>query len=303
MLSSQADQPEPRWNSDVSTMSYLLPSAVFLLVLSVGMSLNFTEVAENWRRLNWSAWFRLLLATFIVPPMLALLGAKLFHLTLGETAGLFLVGSAPGAPLLTRNMARKGFDMHLAASYQLWAALMVPLMIPLLVAVAGRLYHRDIWIPPTVLLWEIGEKQLLPLTIGMVSARFAPELARKAQPVLNLLGNVVLTVMILLMLIKSGSALKSLSPLVPLAALLIAAGSIGVIRIIGFSDRLVGQTFAICNANRHVGLALLLSGRYLHAPQALPVVACYAVVAPLVMIAYVKLFPIQGRSAEMTTTA
>jgi hypothetical protein len=44
--------------------------------------------------------------------------ANLFRLALGETAGLFTVGVAPGAPLLTRNLARKGFDMHLAASYQ-----------------------------------------------------------------------------------------------------------------------------------------------------------------------------------------
>ena len=277
-------------------MSYLLPSAVFLLVVSVGMSLNFRDVAANWRRLNWSAWVRLLFATFIVPPTLALLGAKMFHLTLGETAGLFLVGVTPGAPLLTRTMTRKGFDTHLAASYQLWAALMIPVMIPLLVAIAGKLYNRDIWIPPTALLREIGEKQFLPLAIGMVSASFAPGFARKAQPILNVLGNVVLTVIIVLMIIKTGSTLKAFSPLIPLAALLIAVGSIAVIRIIEFSDPLVQQTFAICNANRHVGLALLLSGQYLHARQALPVVACYAIIAPLVMFAYVKIYPVQGRA-------
>ena len=280
-------------------MSYLLPSAVFLLMVSVGMSLNLTEVAANWRRLNWSAWLRLLFATFIVPPTLALLGATLFHLTLAETAGLFLVGAAPGAPLLTRNMARKGFDMHLAASYQLWAALMIPVMIPLLVAVAGKLYNRDIWIPPADLLWEIGEKQFLPLALGMVIAWFAPLFAKKAQPALNVIGNVVLTVMILLILVKTGSALKAISPMVPLAALLIAVGSIAVIRIVEFTDPLVQQTFAICNANRHVGLALLLSGQYLHARQALPVVGCYALIAPLVMFAYVKLYPVPSPLAEI----
>lgn len=284
-------------------MSYLLPSAVFLLMVSVGMSLNLIDVAANWRRLNWPAWLRLLLATFIVPPTLALLGATLFHLTLAETAGLFLVGVAPGAPLLTRNMARKGFDMHLAASYQLWAALMIPVMVPLLVAVAGKLYNRDIWIPPADLLLEIGEKQFLPLMVGMVIMWIAPQLAKKAQPALNMIGNVVLSVMIVLVLIKTGSALKTLSPMVPLAALLIAVGSIVVIRIIEFSDPLVQQTFAICNANRHVGLALLLSGQYLHARQALPVVGCYALIAPLVMFAYVKLYPVQSPIAEMANNS
>jgi len=63
----------------------------------------------------------LLLATFIVPPAVALLLARILPLNLSETAGLFMVAAAPGAPLLTRNLARRGFDMHLAASYQVWA--------------------------------------------------------------------------------------------------------------------------------------------------------------------------------------
>ena len=120
-------------------MQYLLPGAVFLLMVSVGMSLKLTEVVGHWRRLDWFTWSSLATATFIIPPALALLVANLFRLTLGETAGLFMVGVAPGAPLLTRNLARKGFDMHLAASYQVWAALMVPVMIPIVVAVAGKL--------------------------------------------------------------------------------------------------------------------------------------------------------------------
>jgi len=92
--------------------------------------------------------------------------------------------------------------MHLAASYQLRATLMVPVMIPLLVAAAGKLYNRNIWIPPTVLLWEIGRKQFLPLAIGMVTAWFAPNIVKRAQPALNVLGNVVLTVMMVLLLIN-----------------------------------------------------------------------------------------------------
>jgi hypothetical protein len=49
------------------------------------------------------------MATFLIPPALALLLANLFHFSLGETAGLFMVGVAPGAPLLTRNIAKQGF--------------------------------------------------------------------------------------------------------------------------------------------------------------------------------------------------
>ncbi len=272
-------------------MQYLLPGAVFLLMVSIGMSLKLTEVVAHWRRLRWLTWLCLLIATFIIPPALALLFATLFRLTPGETAGLFMVGVAPGAPLLTRNLARRGFDMHMAASYQVWAALMVPVMIPIVVAAAGKLYGRDIWIPPVVLLKQIALKQFLPLSAGMGIAAVAPNFSQRFQAVLNLLGNIALTAMIALVLFKMGPALKAVTPLVPVAALLLAVGSIAAILPFRFSDALVKETFAICNANRHVGLALLLTGQYVRARNGLPTVACYALLAPLVMFAYVKCYP------------
>jgi predicted Na+-dependent transporter len=269
-------------------MRYVLPIAVLLLMGSVGISLKLTEVVRHWRRLDWAAWIRLLFATFIVPPTIALLFANLFRLSRGETAGLFMVGVAPGAPLLTRNMARKGFDMHMAASYQVWAALMVPLMVPVLVAVAGKIYGREVWIPPALLLKQIAVKEFLPLAAGMIFAWFAPMLSRRLQPVLNVLGNVVLTALIAAFLFKMGPALKALTPLVPVAALLVAVGSIMAILPLRFRDAHARETFAICNANRHVGLALLLTGQYVHARNALPAIACYALLAPLTMIAFGK---------------
>jgi predicted Na+-dependent transporter len=279
-------------------MQYLLPSAVFLLMVSVGLSLKLTELVVHWRRLDRFMWLRLLIATFIFPPALALLLANLFRLTLGETAGLFMIGVAPGAPLLTRNLARKGFDMHIAASYQVWAALMVPLMIPIVVAVAGKLYGHDIWIPPAALVKQIAVKQLLPLAVGMLVSWIAPKKSQQFQPVLNVLGNVVLTVMLAAVLFKMGPALKTVTPWVPVAALLLAVGSILSILPFKFSDALVKQTFAVCNANRHVGLALLLTGQYVHARDALPAEACYALLAPLVMFAYVKLYPARTATVE-----
>ena len=268
-----------------------------MLMVSVGMSLKLTGLIAHWRRMTWYMWLSLLTATFIIPPVLALLLSNLFRLPLAETAGLFLVGVAPGAPLLTRNLARRGFNMHMAASYQVWAALMVPLMIPLLVAAGAKLYGRDLWIPPWPLLKQIVLKQFLPLAAGMAVAWIAPRVATRSQTVLNVAGNVLLTVMIVAVLIKMGPELESITPLAPLAALLLAVGSIAAVQVLPFGVASVRETFAICNANRHIGLALLLSGQYLHARHALPAIACYAVAAPLTMFVYVKFRPAQNEAA------
>jgi predicted Na+-dependent transporter len=270
-------------------MAYLVPIVVGLLMVSVGMSLSLRELAASLRRLTWLAWARMLLATFILPALLALILARVFRLTRPELAGIFMVGVAPGAPLLTRNIAKKGFDMHLAASYQVWAALMIPVMIPIVVFCAGKLYNRDIWISPATLLGQIVIKQFVPLALGMAIAKVAPG-SKKYQPTLNTLGNILLTVILGLALFKLGPALKEITPMLPVVSLLLALGCISAVWLIRLSDPIVRKTFAISNANRHVGLALLLSGQYLHAAHALPAIACYALVAPLVMFVYARLY-------------
>ena len=281
-------------------MKYLIPSAVFLLMLSIGMSLRYDRIIAAYRRLTWSVWLRLLLATFIIPPAIALLLPHIFPLTLAEMAGLFMVAVAPGAPLMTRNIAKKGFDMHLAAGYQLWGALLIPVMIPLVVFGTGRLYDRTIWIPPRVLLLEIAENQFLPLLLGMALAYLLPVISAKLQPIMTMVGNVVVTIAIIGFLFKLGPALKEITLWLPVAALVLAVGSVLAIRFLLRADVLTDRTLAICNANRHVGLALLLTGHYLRAQKALPAVAAYALIAPLVMGATSKWFHRGEKAMEAT---
>ncbi|MGA2690386.1 MAG: bile acid:sodium symporter [Candidatus Korobacteraceae bacterium] len=271
-------------------MKLLLPASVFVLMVSVGMSLRWRELVANWRRLTWSAWLRLLLATFIVPPAVALLLARILPLNLSETAGLFMVAAAPGAPLLTRNLARRGFDMHLAASYQVWGAVMTPIMIPLLVAGAAKLYGRDIWIPPMAVVIQILEKEFVPLLVGMALAHFTPVFSKKAQAVLNILANCTLTLVFVVLLWKMGPELRRVTPWVVLAAVLLLASSIAAMRLLMSADPIGVRTLAVSNANRHVGLALLLSGQYIHNRDALPTVASYAIVVALLMLLAPKLF-------------
>jgi predicted Na+-dependent transporter len=283
-------------------MRYLVPIVVALLMVSIGMSLHLGELAVTIRRLTWVRWLRLLLATFVLPAALALVLGSVFRLARGELAGIFLIGVAPGAPLLTRNMARKGFDMHLAATYQLWAALMVPLMIPLIVFVAGQFYNRSIWIAPSILLWQIAEKQLLPLAAGMVLARLAPRITKRVQAPLNVIGNLLLTVFFLLILWKLQSELKLITPLLPLVSLLLALGCMAAVWVVRLDDPVVQETFAISNTNRHVGLAILLSGQYVRAAHAIPAIASYALVAAVVMIVYARWSHRGGATAQGAET-
>jgi hypothetical protein len=223
-------------------MKYALPIAVLMFMLSVGMSLKPGQLLENWRRLTPSLWARLLAATFFVPPFLALTLGLLLPLGSAATA-VFLIAVAPGAPLMTRGVAKKGFDMQIAASYQVWGALFTPVFIPLLVAFGGWVYGRDIWVPPMKL-------------VAMV--------------------------------FKMGSTLSKVSPWVALAALLLATGCLMAVRVLLYRRSPAVQTLAIANANRHVGLALLLAGQQIHDQRPVPAIAAYALAAVLVMGFYAE---------------
>ena len=269
-------------------MKYLLPAAVCMLMVSIGMSLSPRQLLENFHRLTPSVWARLVVATFLVPPLLALALGRLLPLDGAATAGLFLIAVAPGAPLMTRGVAKKGFDMQIAASYQVWGALLTPLMVPLLIAAGGWLYGRDIWVPPMRLLAVIAQQQFAPLLAGMALMWLAPSFSTKIQRVLNLVGNALLIVMFAAVLYKMGPALMQANPWVALAAPLLAAGCLLAVRLLLGQRTATAQTLSICNANRHVGLALLLSGQQIHDTRPVPAIASYALAALLVMWLYAK---------------
>ncbi len=282
-------------------MRALLPIAVFLLMVSIGMSLRPTELVRNWRMLmQRGAWLRLIIATFLIPPAVAMLMLRFTPLDFGEATGLFLLGVVPGAPLTSRVAAKRGFDMHVAASYQVWGAMLVPLMIPLVVYSVAKLYDRNVWIPPRLLFAQIAEKQFAPLLLGVALVYFAAGFARKIQPAITITGNVLLLIMIAAVIWKMRAELAAITPWVIVAAIALALASMGGILLLVQAEPQTRQTLALCNTNRHIGLALLLAGDFVHARNALPAIACYAIVGPLSMLVYAKIVRRRATSAAAT---
>ena len=282
-------------------MKYLLPAAVLMLMVSVGMSVSPRQLRENLRRLTPALWARLLAATFLLPPLLALALGHLLPLGPAATTGLFLIAVAPGVPLMTRGVAKKGFDMQIAATYQVCGALLTAVMVPLLIAGGGWLHGRDIWVPPLKLLAVIAQQQFLPLLAGMALMWRVPAFAARIQRGLNLVGNALLIFMLGVMLLKLGPALLKVSPWVALAAPLLAAGCLLAVRVLLGGRSATVQTLAICNTNRHVGLAVLLAGQQIHDQRPIPAIAAYALAATLVMGLYAKFAP-RGAAAPRDGT-
>jgi len=290
-----------------SLLKLVMPVAVLMLMVSVGMSLDVRELIANWRRLTPALWAKLLLATFLVPPACALGLGMVLPIGLPALAGLFLVAVAPGAPLMTRGAAKRGFNMQTAASYQVWGALLAPLMIPVLVAAASSLFGHGIWLSPVKLVKIIALQQFAPLLAGLALVHWWPRAANRLQQPLNLGGNILLTTGLVGLLWKHGPALRHVSPWVAVAALVLAVACMAAgLLLLGKGSATV-QTLAVSNVNRHVGLAMLLSGQDFHNPRMIPAIAAYALAALLVMAVFARITRRRGmgesrRSLEKPVT-
>jgi len=124
--------------------------------------------------------------------------------------------------------------------------------------------------------------------VGMALTWLAPAISTRLQRTLVPIGNVIILVVLVVVLYKMGPALKQVGIWLAVAALLLAIGCLfGARLLLGERSRTV-ETLSVCNANRHIGLALLLSGQHIQDNRPVPAIAAYAIAALLVMTVYAK---------------
>jgi BASS family bile acid:Na+ symporter len=251
---------------------------------AVGMSLEPRDVISRWTHLPRGYWLRVMAATFLLPPAFAMLLVGTFTLAPEVRGGVLLMSIAPGAPMLTRMVAQKGvlFDPRLAASYQIVVGLLVPLLTPALLYMMGRYYHRDVWVSPLTLAWQVAIMQFLPLAVGLMVKHRFPGFALKAEPWMSRIGNLMLIGYLLIIVFTLGRVLRAVGP--------VSAGTAVVFALacLAFGHWLAGSTIALSNTNRHVGLAMLIAGLNFKGQVKLvvPFFLAYALLAPLLMVAY-----------------
>jgi BASS family bile acid:Na+ symporter len=265
-------------------MKYYWIFTLLLLMAGIGMSLDPGEVIARWVRLPRGYWLRVIAATFLVPPLLAMCLVAVLPLPPEVRGGVLLMSIAPGAPMLTRMVSKEGsvFDPRLAASYQIVVGLLVPLLTPGVLHLLGRFYHRDVWVAPGTLALQVASLQFLPLVLGLLVKHYLPGFAAKAEPWISRIGNFLLIAYLVFIVVGLGRILAAVGPLSSGTAIIFALSCLTAGHFLG------GPTIALSNTNRHVGLAMLIAGLNFRErlQMIIPFFAAYAVLAPLLMAAY-----------------
>lgn len=227
---------------------------VIASMLAMGFSLSVHEIVEPLK--NVRLVLLSLAANFVLVPLLALVLLSVFPLSEGLSIGLFLLGTAAGAPFLPKlAQAAKGdlaFAVGLMVLLMVVTIAYVPIVLPLLLS--------GITIDP----WEIARSlillMLLPLAIALfVRARYE-EIATGLLPLMNQATNLaLLTLIVAFFVVYFADLAGAIGTTAIIAAVIFVAVSFVAGYLLGGPGGGTKRVLAVGTAQRNLSAALAVA--------------------------------------------
>ncbi|MES1198646.1 MAG: Na+-dependent transporter [Pseudomonadota bacterium] len=273
----------------METLQHIIPllitSSLAGLVLAVGLHADRGDVMYVIRRPPLLA--RAILAVLIVPPVAAWLLVSIAPLDLPVKAGILLMAISPVPPLVPGKELAVGGRKEYAYGLYVAMALLTVVSVPLLVAIAARLFGRDDFVSIRHMAQTVLLGVLLPLAIGIFIRRVAPHFAERAWSVVYKGSMVLVLLAFTPVLVKAWPAFTDLIGNGALLAM--AAGTIIALiagHVLGGPDRRDRATLATAASVRHPGIAMSLAGAFAHDPRVTAAILLFMVVGLVISVPY-----------------
>ncbi|MDI6628158.1 bile acid:sodium symporter family protein [Rhodococcus sp. NPDC079359] len=192
-----------------------VPWLLSIIMLGMGMTLRLSDFAVVARR----PWALLLgvAAQFIAMPLLGLGIANALGLSAALTAGMVLVGSAPGGTASNVMVYLAKGDTALSVAMTSVSTLLAPILTPLLVLwLAGEFLPVD----AGGLFVSILQIVLVPVVLGVVLRLLFPKIIDRMLDALPLISVAGITAVVLFVVAASAPTLLSIGALIVLAVVL-----------------------------------------------------------------------------------
>jgi predicted Na+-dependent transporter len=272
----------------------LVSATLFAIMFALGLGLpqgTLTLLRE--RR---GLFLRVMLGSCVLVPLVALLLLKLPTSELLSRPARFaiaLMAVCPSAPLTLRKAGKAGGSSPMAATLQVSAAILAIVSIPLMAFVLTTAYGIDGWtIVPRQVAGQIGTAQILPLALGMVARHQWPVWAERRIGFFDKLANLLLLLLVVAVLLKTGPVLipfvsGNLLALGFMAVMVILSMAIGFLLAGHDSEEQI--TAALVTSMRNPGLALLLASIYGSSLEGLKIgILAYLLVTVVVHIPFLR---------------
>jgi predicted Na+-dependent transporter len=259
-------------------------------MLAMGLSLGLQQIAQPLR--NARLVILVLLANFVLVPLLAYAITKVIPLDQSLQIGVILMGTAAGAPFIPKLV--QGAKGNVAYAVGLMFLIMVvtifylPLVLPLLLP--------GVEVNP----WDIAKSlivsMLIPLVFGMLIKSHSPDVAVHWAPVMQKISSLSILILLVVGLgLNISNILSFIGTLGIVAMVLLIVGALLIGLLLGGRDPGVRTAMGLSTGNRNGAAALLVATQNFSGTDTLPFVLVGVVVMLLVVLSAARVL---GRRSE-----
>ena len=236
--------------------NFLVAPTLLSLMLSLGLSLTFAQIAFLWTKTRLLV--KSILSVVILVPILGILAALLLPVESALRVVILAMAAAPGAPLTTKRVVMSGGNLSYGGSLQVTVSILAIVTVPFWAVIYDAIFPASVTIDAVAIAKSITLVQLLPIGIGLLIRHYWFAFANKVEPAIAKIANTLFAALILTILVNALRLLAGVGILpfllfTPVIAVWLILG-----HVLGGPTLEQRATLAIGTIARNVGLALLL---------------------------------------------
>ena len=166
------------------------PIFVASTMLNVGLTQRLSDITEHLK--NWSFVLKMLVANFILAPLVMIVALYFAPFDPALKAGLLIFSLCAGAPFLIKLTQTAKHDVALGTAVMMLLMLVTVVYTPIVLPLVLSGISVDAWAIARSLLLQL----LLPIAVGMLVVQFLPGFAKTVQPWVGWLGNIAMYVLV-----------------------------------------------------------------------------------------------------------
>lgn len=258
-------------------------------MLSVGLGNDFRRVFRPLREVR--AVYRIVVANFVLVPLLAVGIVHLIPLRPAHAMGLFILGVAAGAPFLIKLGQAAHADLALCAALLMVLIPITVVYVPVIVPLATQhpatsgLVHSPI--SAATLARPLFWTMLFPLGVGLLFRWAAESWARRLQPITGQVGTVALLVVIVsIFLATPGDFLRILKTGALPAAILLSVGSYFIGYLTSSRARERRTVMGLGTAQRNIAACMIAATQGFNEPDILVMVTASSLVSLAILFSF-----------------
>jgi predicted Na+-dependent transporter len=263
-------------------------ASIFLIVFKLGTAANAQSIFFLFERP--SLLLRSLLSMSFIMPACAVALAAAFELKTAVKWALVTLAISPVPPFLPTKQINAGGCAPYAISLLVVEALAAIGFVPGAIVVCGLVFHDDAHIGISTVTLIILATVLVPLALGMLARRFAPNLAAQISDPVGRVGSLLLLIGLAgILLINVGGMVSLFGDGTILAIVAFSVLGLAVGHALGGPEPAGRAVLALASAARHPGIALaIVTANLPDHRSGLAAILLFVVVSMIVLIPYLR---------------